>query len=215
MCSFLITGSALYIETQAIKRGTDKEGKRKGGGLLKVTGQLGAVMEESTQIAYTVARAKLAEVDPSNSFFDDVDIHMHVPEGATPKDGPSAGVAMATAIISLMTQVPVRKDIAMTGEITLRGRVLPIGGLKEKLLAAARGGITTVFIPEENKKDLSEISDEITKNLKIIPVAKVDEIIEAALVSKLDPIEWSKEDIEAHDQSIAGGTEKERPSVSH
>jgi len=103
----------------------------------------------------------------------------------------------------------------MTGEITLRGRVLPIGGLKEKLLAAARGGIKTVFIPEENKKDLSEISEEITKDLKIIPVTKIEEIIDAALVSKLDPIEWSKEDIEAHDQSITGNNEKERPSVAH
>jgi ATP-dependent Lon protease len=186
-----------------------------GKGRMTVTGNLKDVMKESISAAASYVRSNATKYGIKPPLFDKRDIHVHVPEGATPKDGPSAGVAMATAIISLMTQVPVRKDIAMTGEITLRGRVLPIGGLKEKLLAAARGGITTVFIPEENKKDLSEISEEITKNLKIIPVAKVDEIIEAALVSKLDPIEWSKEDIEAHDQSIAGGTEKERPSVSH
>ena len=186
-----------------------------GKGRMTVTGNLKDVMKESISAAASYVRSNATKYGIKPPLFDKRDIHVHVPEGATPKDGPSAGVAMATAIISLMTQVPVRKDIAMTGEITLRGRVLPIGGLKEKLLAAARGGITTVFIPEENKKDLSEISDEITKNLKIIPVAKVDEIIEAALVSKLDPIEWSKEDIEAHDQSIAGGPEKERPSVSH
>jgi ATP-dependent Lon protease len=186
-----------------------------GKGRMTVTGNLKDVMKESISAAASYVRSNATKYGIKPPLFDKRDIHVHVPEGATPKDGPSAGVAMATAIISLMTQVPVRKDIAMTGEITLRGRVLPIGGLKEKLLAAARGGITTVFIPEENKKDLSEISEEITKNLKIIPVAKVDEIIEAALISKLDPIEWSKEDIEAHDQSIAGGTEKERPSVSH
>jgi len=186
-----------------------------GKGRMTVTGNLKDVMKESISAAASYVRSNATKYGIKPPLFDKRDIHVHVPEGATPKDGPSAGVAMATAIISLMTQVPVRKDVAMTGEITLRGRVLPIGGLKEKLLAAARGGITTVFIPEENKKDLSEISEEITKNLKIIPVAKVDEIIEAALVSKLDPIEWSKEDIEAHDQSIAGGTEKERPSVSH
>ena len=186
-----------------------------GKGRMTVTGNLKDVMKESISAAASYVRSNATKYGIKPPLFDKRDIHVHVPEGATPKDGPSAGVAMATAIISLMTQVPVRKDIAMTGEITLRGRVLPIGGLKEKLLAATRGGITTVFIPEENKKDLSEISEEITKNLKIIPVAKVDEIIEAALVSKLDPIEWSKEDIEAHDQSIAGGTEKERPSVSH
>ena len=186
-----------------------------GKGRMTVTGNLKDVMKESISAAASYVRSNATKYGIKPPLFDKRDIHVHVPEGATPKDGPSAGVAMATAIISLMTQVPVRKDIAMTGEITLRGRVLPIGGLKEKLLAAARGGITTVFIPEENKKDLSEISEEITKNLKIIPVTKVDEIIEAALVSKLDPIEWSKEDIEAHDQSIVGGTEKERPSVSH
>jgi ATP-dependent Lon protease len=186
-----------------------------GKGRMTVTGNLKDVMKESISAAASYVRSNATKYGIKPPLFDKRDIHVHVPEGATPKDGPSAGVAMATAIISLMTQVPVRKDVAMTGEITLRGRVLPIGGLKEKLLAAARGGIKTVFIPEENKKDLSEISEEITKDLKIIPVTKIDEIIDAALVSKLDPIEWSKEDIEAHDQSITGNNEKERPSVAH
>jgi len=186
-----------------------------GKGRMTVTGNLKDVMKESISAAASYVRSNATKYGIKPPLFDKRDIHVHVPEGATPKDGPSAGVAMATAIISLMTQVPVRKDIAMTGEITLRGRVLPIGGLKEKLLAAARGGIKTVFIPEENKKDLSEISEEITKDLKIIPVTKIEEIIDAALVSKLDPIEWSKEDIEAHDQSITGNNDKERPSVAH
>jgi len=186
-----------------------------GKGRMTVTGNLKDVMKESISAAASYVRSNATKYGIKPPLFDKRDIHVHVPEGATPKDGPSAGVAMATAIISLMTQVPVRKDVAMTGEITLRGRVLPIGGLKEKLLAAARGGIKTVFIPEENKKDLSEISEEITKDLKIIPVTKIEEIIDAALVSKLDPIEWSKEDIEAHDQSITGNNDKERPSVAH
>ena len=186
-----------------------------GKGRMTVTGNLKDVMKESISAAASYVRSNATKYGIKPPLFDKRDIHVHVPEGATPKDGPSAGVAMATAIISLMTQVPVRKDVAMTGEITLRGRVLPIGGLKEKLLAAARGGIKTVFIPEENKKDLSEISEEITKDLKIIAVTKIDEIIDAALVTKLDPIEWSKEDIEAHDQSITGNNEKERPSVAH
>ena len=118
---------------------------------------------------------------------------MHVPEGATPKDGPSAGVAMVTAIVSVMTGIPVRRDAAMTGEITLRGRVLPIGGLKEKLLAASRGGIKTVLIPEENAKDLVEISENIKKGLEIIPVSRMDEVLAKALVRKPEPIEWDEE----------------------
>jgi len=117
---------------------------------------------------------------------------VHVPEGATPKDGPSAGVAMVTAIVSVMTGIPVRRDVAMTGEITLRGRVLPIGGLKEKLLAAARGGMKTVLIPEENAKDLVEISDTIKKGLEIVPVTRMDEVLERALVRKPEPIEWDE-----------------------
>ena len=117
---------------------------------------------------------------------------MHVPEGATPKDGPSAGVAMVTAIVSIMTGIPVRRDVAMTGEITLRGRVLPIGGLKEKLLAAARGGMKTVLIPEENAKDLVEISETIKKHLEIVPVSRMDQVLQHALVRLPVPIEWDE-----------------------
>ncbi len=124
--------------------------------------------------------------------FDKKDIHVHVPEGATPKDGPSAGVAMVTAIVSILTGMPVRRDVAMTGEITLRGRVLPIGGLKEKLLAALRGGIKRVIIPEENAKDLAEIPDDVKNALEIIPVARMDEALSIALLRKLDPIEWDE-----------------------
>ena len=126
------------------------------------------------------------------TLFEKRDIHVHVPEGATPKDGPSAGVAMATSIVSVLTGIPVRRDIAMTGEITLRGRVLPIGGLKEKLLAALRAGITTVFIPKENEKDLAEIPDNVKKHLKIIPVADVDEVIAQALARRPEAIEWEE-----------------------
>ncbi len=186
-----------------------------GKGSMTVTGNLKDVMKESISAAASYVRSNATKYGIKPPLFDKRDIHVHVPEGATPKDGPSAGVAMATAMISLMTQVPVKKDIAMTGEITLRGRVLPIGGLKEKLLAASRGGIKTVFIPNENEKDLSEISDEITKDLQIVPVSNIDEIIQSALATELKPIEWSKEDIEAHDQSIAGSKEKARPTIAH
>src|SRR5262249_31942138 len=123
------------------------------------------------------------------ALFDNRDIHVHVPEGATPKDGPSAGVAMATAIVSVMTGIPVRRDVAMTGEITLRGRVWPVAGLKEKLLAALRGGIKTVLIPEENAKDLAEISE---KGLDIVPVARMDEVLARAMTRKPEPIEWDE-----------------------
>ena len=124
--------------------------------------------------------------------FDKRDIHVHVPEGATPKDGPSAGVAMVTAIVSTLTGIPVRRDVAMTGEITLRGRVLPIGGLKEKLLAALRGGIKTVLIPEDNAKDLAEIPENVKSGLEIIPVARMDDVIKQALVRMPEPIEWEE-----------------------
>jgi ATP-dependent Lon protease len=129
--------------------------------------------------------------------FDHWDIHVHVPEGATPKDGPSAGLAMVTSIVSVLTQIPVRKDIAMTGEVTLRGNALAIGGLKEKLLAALRGGIKTVLIPQENEKDLPEIPDNVKEGLEIIPVSHVSEVLEHALVSKPEPIEWDEEAEEA------------------
>jgi ATP-dependent Lon protease len=134
-------------------------------------------------------RSRSIEFGIHPSLFDKKDIHVHVPEGATPKDGPSAGVAMATAIISILTGIPVRKDVAMTGEITLRGRVLPIGGLKEKLLAALRGGIKTVLIPEENVKDLADIPEEVKKKLELIPVARMEDVVKAALVRVPDPIQ--------------------------
>jgi ATP-dependent Lon protease len=136
------------------------------------------------------------------------DIHVHVPEGATPKDGPSAGVAMATAIVSVLTGSPVRRDVAMTGEITLRGRVLPIGGLKEKLLAALRGGLKTVLIPKDNEKDLAEIPDNVKQGLEIVPVATVDEALKRALARPLTPIAWTEEDEEAETRR----TEAERDS---
>jgi ATP-dependent Lon protease len=163
-----------------------------GKGKMTVTGNLRDVMKESISAAasYVRMRAMAFGIEPPN--FDKRDIHVHVPEGATPKDGPSAGVAMVTAIVSVMTGIAVRRDVAMTGEITLRGRVLPIGGLKEKLLAAARGGIKTVLIPEENAKDLVEISANIKKGLEIIPVSRMDEVLARALVRKPEPIEWDE-----------------------
>ena len=164
-----------------------------GKGKMTVTGNLRDVMKEliSAAASYVRSRAIVYGIEPP--LFDRRDIHVHVPEGATPKDGPSAGVAMATAIISVMTGIPVRHDVAMTGEITLRGRVLPIGGLKEKLLAAARGGIKTVLIPEDNAKDLTEISDAIKGGMDIIPVARLDEVLAKALVRTPVPIVWEED----------------------
>ncbi len=153
-----------------------------GKGKMTVTGNLRDVMKESIQAANAYVRSRSIDFGIQPSIFETKDIHVHVPEGATPKDGPSAGVAMATAIISIITGIPVRKDVAMTGEITLRGRVLPIGGLKEKLLAALRGGIKTVLIPEENVKDLADIPDEVKKKLELIPVSRMEEVVKAALV---------------------------------
>ncbi|MFA5684196.1 MAG: endopeptidase La [Lysobacteraceae bacterium] len=156
------------------------------GGLMH-TGQLGDVMQESIKAAMTVVRARAESLGIDPEFHQKNDIHVHVPEGATPKDGPSAGIAMATALVSLLTRVPVRADVAMTGEITLRGRVLPIGGLKEKLLAALRGGIRTVIIPQENEKDLADIPANVTRDLKIVPVRWVDEVLDLALESPITP----------------------------
>ncbi len=163
-----------------------------GKGNVKHTGKLGDVMQESVSAALSYVRSRAIKFGIKPTVFEKRDIHVHVPEGATPKDGPSAGVAMATSIVSVLTGIPVRRDVAMTGEITLRGRVLPIGGLKEKLLAALRAGITTVFIPKENEKDLVEIPDNVKKHLKIIPVADVDEVISQALTRKPEPIEWEE-----------------------
>jgi ATP-dependent Lon protease len=165
-----------------------------GKGLVKTTGKLGDVMTESISAALSFTKARALQYGIKPSVFEKKDIHVHVPEGATPKDGPSAGIAMVTAIVSTLTGIPVRKDVAMTGEVTLRGRVLPIGGLKEKLLAALRGGITTVFIPAENKKDLADIPANVTEGLKIIPVAHVDDVLAQALTLPLVPIEWSEAD---------------------
>jgi ATP-dependent Lon protease len=165
-----------------------------GKGLVKTTGKLGDVMTESISAALSFTKARAVHYGIKPSLFDKKDIHIHVPEGATPKDGPSAGIGMVTAIVSTLTGIAVRKDVAMTGEVTLRGRVLPIGGLKEKLLAALRGGITTVFIPADNEKDLAEIPANVTEGLRIIPVAHVDDVLAQALVMPLVPIEWSEAD---------------------
>jgi ATP-dependent Lon protease len=164
-----------------------------GKGKMTVTGNLRDVMKESISAAASYVRSRAIVYGIEPPLFDRRDIHVHVPEGATPKDGPSAGVAMATAIISVMTGIPVRHDVAMTGEITLRGRVLPIGGLKEKLLAAARGGIKTVLIPEDNAKDLTEISDAIKGGMDIIPVARLDDVVSKALVRPPVPIVWEED----------------------
>ncbi len=164
-----------------------------GKGKMTVTGNLRDVMKELIQAASAYVRSRSIAFGIEPPLFDKRDIHVHVPEGATPKDGPSAGVAMVTAIVSVLTGIAVRKDVAMTGEITLRGRVLPIGGLKEKMLAALRAGIKTVIIPEENVKDLADISDDVKNALTIIPVALMDEVLENALVRKPEAIEWDEE----------------------
>jgi ATP-dependent Lon protease len=163
-----------------------------GKGRMKTTGKLGDVMKESIDAASSFVRSISPSIGVKPTKFDTLDIHVHVPEGATPKDGPSAGVAMVTSIVSVLTQIPVRKDIAMTGEVTLRGNVLAIGGLKEKLLAALRGGIKTVMIPEENAKDLTEIPDNVKAGLTIIPVSHVSEVLKLALVRQPEPIEWDE-----------------------
>jgi Lon-like ATP-dependent protease len=160
-------GSALYIETQAIKKGTDSDEEPKGGGMLKVTGQLGDVMKESSQIAYTVARAKLDEINDSSSFFDDTDLHMHVPEGAPPKDGPSTGITMTTAMLSLALGKPIKNALAMTGEISLTGKVLPVGGIKEKVMGAHRAGIKCIILPLGCKRDYEEIPEYLKEDLDI------------------------------------------------
>jgi ATP-dependent Lon protease len=163
-----------------------------GKGKVTSTGKLGDVMKESIQAAesFVKSRSLVFGIEPTQ--FEKKDIHVHVPEGATPKDGPSAGIAMVTAIVSVLTGIPVRRDVAMTGEITLRGRVLAIGGLKEKLLAALRAGVKTVLIPEENEKDLADIPDNAKRSLEIVPVSSVDQVLERALVKKLTPIEWEE-----------------------
>jgi len=164
-----------------------------GKGKMTVTGNLRDVMKESISAAASYVRSRAVDFGVEPPVFDRRDFHVHVPEGATPKDGPSAGVAMATAIVSIITGIPVRRDIAMTGEITLRGRVLPIGGLKEKLLAALRGGLKKVLIPEENAKDLAEIPDAVKNGLEIVPVARMEEVLRHALISQPTPIKWQED----------------------
>jgi ATP-dependent Lon protease len=183
-----------------------------GKGRMTVTGNLRDVMKESISAAASYVRSRAVGLGIEPPQFDKRDIHVHVPEGATPKDGPSAGVAMVSAIVSVMAGIPVRRDVAMTGEITLRGRVLPIGGLKEKLLAAHRGGIKTVLIPEENAKDLVEISDQIKGGLEIIPVSRMDEVLARALTRKPEPIEWDENAAKPVDVPEAG-VEDEPPAV--
>ncbi|WP_164117173.1 endopeptidase La [Sphingorhabdus sp. Alg239-R122] len=181
-----------------------------GKGQIKTTGKLGEVMNESIQAAFSFVRARAPSYGIKPSIFARKDIHIHLPEGAVPKDGPSAGVGMVTSIVSTLTGIAVRSDVAMTGEVTLRGRVLPIGGLKEKLLAALRGGISKVLIPAENEKDLAEIPDNIKEGLEIVPVSHVDEVLTHALADKVSPIDWTDADELAAQpgapgQSPAGG----------
>ncbi len=177
-----------------------------GKGKVTSTGKLGDVMRESVQAAESYVKSRAVEFGVKPTVFGKRDIHVHIPEGATPKDGPSAGVAMATSIISVLTGIPISKSIAMTGEITLRGRVLPIGGLKEKLLAALRGGVQTVLIPRENEKDLAEIPDNVKKNLNIISVETVDEVVKHALVKPIVAIEWDED--EEVEKSVSGSSDE-------
>ncbi|WP_374393745.1 endopeptidase La [Sphingopyxis sp.] len=180
-----------------------------GKGQVRTTGKLGEVMTESVQAALSFVKARAPAYGIKPSLFARKDIHIHLPEGAVPKDGPSAGVGMVTAMVSTLTGIAVRKDVAMTGEVTLRGRVLAIGGLKEKLLAALRGGITTVLIPEENEKDLVEIPANITSSLKIIPVSHVDQVLAEALAAPVEPIEWTEADELAASPPISPGSDPE------
>ncbi len=186
-----------------------------GKGKMTVTGNLEDVMKESISAAASYVRSRAIDFGIEPPIFDKRDIHVHVPEGATPKDGPSAGVAMATAIVSVMTGIPVRKDVAMTGEITLRGRILPIGGLKEKLLAALRGGIKTVLIPEENAKDLAEIPDNVKSSMEIVPVSRVGEVLRHALVTMPEPISWVEPAEAAAAASAAKAEEAAKAQVAH
>ena len=179
-----VGGELLSIETVVMP----------GKGKLEYTGKLGDVMKESIKAAKSFIRSRCIDYGIIPPTFEKKDLHVHVPEGATPKDGPSAGIAMVTSIVSALSNIPVKRDVAMTGEVTLRGRVLPIGGLKEKLLAALRGGIKTAIIPSENEKDLKEIPQNVKDGLTIIPVTNVDEVLKIALSKKLDPVEWIEVD---------------------
>ena len=184
-----------------------------GKGRMKTTGKLGDVMKESIDAASSFVRSIAPSLGIKPPLFEKMDIHVHVPEGATPKDGPSAGVGMVTSIVSVLTGIPVCKEVAMTGEVNLRGNVLPIGGLKEKLLAALRGGIKTVLIPEENAKDLSEIPDNVKNGLEIVPVKHVSEVLELALSDKPEAIDWDTTTLDVSNNSKSG-TEVEG-SITH
>jgi len=183
-----------------------------GKGKVTATGKLGDVMKESVQAAESYVKSRAIAFGIKPTLFEKVDIHVHVPEGATPKDGPSAGVAMVTSIVSVLTGVPVRRDLAMTGEITLRGRILPIGGLKEKLLAALRAGIKTVLIPAENEKDLAEIPENVKRGMSIKPVKTLDEVLKYALTQELKPIEWIETDV---DKLPGKPSDGERGVITH
>ena len=170
-----------------------------GKGRMQITGKLGDVMQESVKAAKSFVRSKCLEYGIIPPIFEKKDFHIHVPEGATPKDGPSAGVGMVTSIVSSITNIPVRKDLAMTGEVTLTGQVLQIGGLKEKLLAAHRAGIKEVLIPKENEKDLVDMPKKIMDDIKITPVEHADQVIKIALTKELKPTEWVEVDISKKD----------------
>ena len=187
--------------------------KLPGKGRMKTTGKLGDVMKESIDAASSYVRSIAPEIGVKPPKFDRMDIHVHVPDGATPKDGPSAGLAMVTSIVSVLTGIPVKRDIAMTGEVSLRGNAMPIGGLKEKLLAALRGGITTVLIPQENEKDLAEIPDNVKEGLKIIPVSHVSEVLKHALTAVPDAIEWDEAAEEA--AALAAAQSEGAGAVAH
>jgi ATP-dependent Lon protease len=185
-----------------------------GKGKMTVTGNLRDVMKESISAASSYVRSRSTHIGVKPPTFDRKDIHVHVPEGATPKDGPSAGIAMVTAITSVLTGIPVHRDIAMTGEVTLRGRVLPIGGLKEKLLAALRGGLKKVLIPEENAKDLAEIPDNVKNGLEIVPVGRVEDVMQHALVRMPEPIEWDEAAEEAAAKAAADAARADSQGVT-
>ena len=197
-----VGGELLTIESSAIP----------GNGKVIKTGSLGDVMQESIQAALTVVRSRAQVLGVHRDFHQKVDLHIHVPEGATPKDGPSAGIAMCVVVVSVLTGIPVRADVAMTGEITLRGEVLKIGGLKEKLLAAHRGGISKVIIPYENKHDLKEIPDNIKDDLEIIPVRWIDEVLEIALLTK--PVSLSDEDYTKEEKNSITTKDMSEPRIN-
>ena len=196
-----VGGELLTVETVAVP----------GKGNITRTGTLGDVMKESIEAARSVVRKRSRQLGINPDFYEKTDLHIHMPEGATPKDGPSAGIAITTAIVSVLSGIPVRADVAMTGEITLRGEVLAIGGLKEKLLAAHRGGIKTVLIPEDNVKDLPEIPDNIKNRLEIIPVKWIDKVLDLALERK--PVPLPDEPVVV--APVAGAAPAVEPAVKH